>query len=76
MQKVDGYMFDVEILALAQRIGYRIKEVPILWRDDGDSRLQLLSGNIRNVHDIFAIRASLGRLNERRTEVAAAAGTD
>ena len=76
MQKVDGYMFDVEILALAHRFGYRIKEVPILWRDDGDSRLQLLSGNIRNVRDIFAIRASLGRLNERRTAVAAAAGTE
>ena len=38
-QKIDGYMFDVEILALAQLLGYRIKEVPIRWRDDGDSRL-------------------------------------
>ena len=55
-QKIDGYMFDVEILALAQLFGYRIKEVPIRWRDDGDSRLQLLSGNLRNVRDIFRIR--------------------
>ena len=57
-QKIDGYMFDVEILALAQLFGYRIKEVPIRWRDDGDSRLQLLSGNLRNVADIFRIRFS------------------
>ncbi len=28
-QKIDGYMFDVEILTLAHRFGYRIKEVPI-----------------------------------------------
>jgi dolichyl-phosphate beta-glucosyltransferase len=55
-QKIDGYMFDVEILVLAIQLGYRIKEVPIRWRDDGDSRLQLLSGNIRNVRDIFRIR--------------------
>jgi len=55
-QKIDGYMFDVEILALAQLFGYRMKEVPIRWRDDGDSRLQLLSGNLRNVRDIFRIR--------------------
>jgi hypothetical protein len=38
--------------------GYRVKEVPIRWRDDGDSRLQLLSGNLRNVADIFRIRFS------------------
>ena len=57
-QKIDGYMFDVEILALAELFGYKVKEVPIRWRDDGDSRLQLLSGNLRNVIDIFRIRWS------------------
>jgi dolichyl-phosphate beta-glucosyltransferase len=73
-QKIDGYMFDVEILALATLFGYRIKEVPIRWRDDGDSRLQLLSGNIRNVVDIFRIRRSrrqyLRDLNRTRARIA------
>jgi len=59
-QCIDGYMYDVEILALAQRLGYRIRQVPIRWRDDGDSRLDLLSGNLRNVIDIFRIRALVG----------------
>ncbi len=54
-QQVDGYMFDVEILLLARRRGYRIAEVPIRWRDDGESRLQLVSGNIRNVRDVISI---------------------
>lgn len=58
-QKVDGYMFDVEILCLAQRLGYRIKEVPIRWRNDPDSRLQLIRGNLRNVKELLQIRASL-----------------
>lgn len=58
-QRIDGYMFDVEVLALAQRLGYRIKEVPIRWRDDADSRLELVRGNLRNVLDIFKIRLSL-----------------
>jgi dolichyl-phosphate beta-glucosyltransferase len=55
-QRIDGYMFDVEILHLAQRSGYRIAQVPVRWRNDGDSRLQLLAGNARNVLDIFRIR--------------------
>jgi dolichyl-phosphate beta-glucosyltransferase len=59
-QKIDGYMFDVEILCLAQAAGYRIAEVPIRWRDDGDSRLDLLSGNLRNMADILRIRSTQG----------------
>lgn len=55
-QKIDGYMFDVEILYLARRVGYCLEQVPVLWRDDGDSRLDLVAGNIRNVQDIFKIR--------------------
>lgn len=55
-QKIDGYMFDVELLVLARLLGYSLKEVPIRWRDDGDSRLQLFRGNLRNVVDICRIR--------------------
>jgi dolichyl-phosphate beta-glucosyltransferase len=54
-QRIDGYMFDVEILVLATRLGYRIRQVPIRWRDDGDSRLELVAGNLRNVVDVFKI---------------------
>jgi dolichyl-phosphate beta-glucosyltransferase len=55
-QRIDGYMFDVEVLYLARRAGYRIKEVGVRWRDDGDSRLRLVAGNWRNMIDIFRIR--------------------
>ena len=54
-QKIDAYMFDVEILAIARRLDYRIEQLPIRWRDDADSRLNLVSGNLRNVRDIFRI---------------------
>jgi len=54
-QKIDAYMFDVEVLAIARRLGYRIQQVPVRWRDDADSRLDLISGNLRNVRDIFRI---------------------
>jgi dolichyl-phosphate beta-glucosyltransferase len=63
-QSIDGYMFDIEILLIAQRLGSRLEEVPVTWRDDGDSRLQLLSGNIRNVRDLFRIRYALRSLDD------------
>ena len=48
-------MFDVEILRLAQTLGYKVKEVGIRWQDDGDSRLELVAGNWRNAKDILKI---------------------
>jgi len=64
-QRIDGYMFDVEILVIARRLGYRIQQTPIRWRDDGDSRLELLSGNLRNAIDIFRIRLAQGRTSDK-----------
>jgi dolichyl-phosphate beta-glucosyltransferase len=55
-QKIDGYMFDVEILYIASRSGCRIKETGVRWRDDGDTRLQMVRGNWRNLIDLLRIR--------------------
>jgi dolichyl-phosphate beta-glucosyltransferase len=69
LQRIDGYMFDVEILALAYQIGYGVKEVPISWHDDADSRLQLFSGNLRNMLDIFKIRRYVSRFDVKARTV-------
>jgi dolichyl-phosphate beta-glucosyltransferase len=55
-QRIDGYMFDIELLHLCARSGYRVKEVGVRWRDDGDSRLDLVAGNARNLADLLRIR--------------------
>jgi dolichyl-phosphate beta-glucosyltransferase len=55
-QRVDGYMFDAEVLYLARRSGYRIAQVPIRWRDDADSRVDLLASNARSAVDLVRIR--------------------
>jgi dolichyl-phosphate beta-glucosyltransferase len=60
-QRIDGYMFDVEVLCLARRLGYRIREIGVRWRDDGDSRLRLVAGNWQNLVDLLRIR--FGRAN-------------
>ena len=69
-QRIDGYMFDVEILYLASQAGYPISQVPVLWRDDRDSRLQLIRGNVRNAVDILRIRLGRPRSRSRPASVA------
>jgi dolichyl-phosphate beta-glucosyltransferase len=68
-QSIDSYMFDVEILRLAQTLGYKVKEVGIRWKDDGDSRLDLVAGNWRNGMDIL-------RIGIKRFKVPPAVGFD
>jgi glycosyltransferase involved in cell wall biosynthesis len=67
-QRIDGYMFDVEVLYLAVRLGYDVKEIGVRWRDDGDTRLRLVSGNWRNMLDLLRIRfgTSIGTANPAR----------
>jgi dolichyl-phosphate beta-glucosyltransferase len=55
-QRVDGYMFDVEILYLARVLGYRIREVGVRWQDDGDSRSNLATGTWKHARDLLKIR--------------------
>ena len=54
-QKINGYMFDVEILYLAKRAGYRIAQAPVRWRDDADSRFGVGEA-IEDALDILRIR--------------------
>ena len=56
LQRIDGYMFDVEILRLARLLNLRIKEVGVRWRDDGDTRYSPISGTIKNARELLRIR--------------------
>jgi dolichyl-phosphate beta-glucosyltransferase len=53
--QLDGFSFDVEALFLARRLGYRIAEVPVTWRNDAASRVGLWSG-FRAFPDLVHIR--------------------
>lgn len=55
-QQIDGYMFDVEILRLARRLGYDIAEVGVRWQDDGDSRYDPVAGTLKNARELLRIR--------------------
>ena len=54
--RIDGYMFDVELLLLATQAGHRVIRVPVRWRDDPDSRFQPVSGSLRNLRELARIR--------------------
>ena len=48
--------FDVETLYLAQKKGFKIKEVPVQWHHVGTERVQVLKDSAEAVIDILKIR--------------------
>lgn len=56
-----GFEFDVELLWRLQRAGYLVTEVPIIWQNKGDSRVQKRD-MIRMLKGLFAIRFGSGKV--------------
>ena len=44
LQRLDGFGFDVEILFLARRAGFVIREIPVTWAYGRESKVNLSSG--------------------------------
>lgn len=57
-QQTDGWGFDIEILALTQRLGYRIVEVPISWSHVEGGQLRA-GAYVSTVGEVFRIRRLL-----------------
>jgi dolichyl-phosphate beta-glucosyltransferase len=55
-QTMDGFGFDVEILFIAQKRGYRIVEVPINWYYMSNSRVSPVSDSVRMFREILQVR--------------------
>ena len=56
IQKIDGWAFDVEILHIARRRGYRIVEVPIHWYYGEGSRVSPIRDSINMLIEVLRIR--------------------
>ncbi len=56
VQKMNGIGFDVELLFIAKKRGYAIKEVPITWYYDPYSTMRLWDDSIKMLKEIWEIR--------------------
>jgi glycosyltransferase involved in cell wall biosynthesis len=59
--RIDGWAFDLEILALARRRGIAIAEVGVEWQDDRRSRVNPLVDMWKVIREAFTIRRNLRR---------------
>ena len=54
--RIDRFAYDVEILYLAQRRGYPIAEVPVVWINSPESKVAVVRDSLRMLWDLPRIR--------------------
>ncbi len=60
-QRLTGWSFDVEVLYIAQRKGYQIREVPIHWYFKADTKISILKDSWKMFLDLLTIRLNASR---------------
>lgn len=60
-QQIDGFAFDVEVLLLAQRLGFKIADLPVEWRNSPESKVRILSDSLQMLRDAVRIRGIVKR---------------
>jgi glycosyltransferase involved in cell wall biosynthesis len=66
LQRIERWGFDPEILFIAQKLGYDIREVPVTWGHDERSRMSYLKDGMKMLEEMAVIRANslAGRYDE------------
>ena len=59
-----GWFFDTELLIICEKNGYSVKEIPVRWVDDPDSRVRIVSTAYEDMKGLMRLR--FGGLSESR----------
>jgi len=54
-----SWFFDTELLVLSEKLGYRIKDEPVRWIDDDDSRVKIVSTAWEDLKGVARVRRYL-----------------
>ena len=71
LQTIERWGFDPEILFIARKLKYRVREVPVTWGHDERSRMSYLKDGIKMLEDMAVIRSNSlkGRYDEAIAEM-------
>jgi hypothetical protein len=54
-----SWFFDTEFLVLAEKQGYRIKDIPVVWNEDDDSRVKIVRTAWDDIKGVLRLRRQL-----------------
>lgn len=64
-----AWFFDTELLVLAERQGFRIKDIPVVWVEDDDSRVKIISTAWEDIKGVFRLRRQFASSGAAQVQV-------
>lgn len=61
LQQLYDWSFDAEVIHIARKQGFRLKEVPVHWRDESGTKVHLLRDTVRSFQGLLRIRLNSWR---------------
>lgn len=56
-----GWFFDTELMVSAEKLGYRIFDLPVTWVEDVDSRVRIISTAVADVRGLIRMKINVYR---------------
>jgi dolichyl-phosphate beta-glucosyltransferase len=77
LQKIERWGFDPEILFLASKFGFQVKEIPVAWGHSGETRINPVADGFRMFLEMIRIRGNdwEGKYNATTAPTSQQAGT-
>ena len=54
--KDNEWFFDTDLLLLSKKYGYKISEIPVIWKDDPDTRVNVISTAVKDIKGLLRVR--------------------
>lgn len=67
--KDQGWFFDTELLVLGEKQGYKIKDIPVVWIEDDDSRVKIVPTALKNIKGVFRLRWHLTKNRLKKLKI-------
>ena len=55
-QTIDGFAFDAEVLMLAERLGFKVEDMPVQWSNADGSKVRMVRDSLWMLVDAIRIR--------------------
>ncbi len=68
LQTMDGFAFDVELLLLAERLGFIVEDRPVEWRNAEGSKVRIIRDSWRMLRDAIRVRSAVERTMARKDD--------
>lgn len=72
----NSWFLDTELLVLAEKLGYRIADIPVTWVEDDDSRVKVVRTALEDLRGIRRLRRTLRGLRGSALMTARPQGTN